>query len=275
MQTRQSNVDTWTMRMVLEMWLFMKVQTFLHAQGLSVPQEVDLGNVWSALDVGCGSGQWVRDMATWHPEMTLVGLDRDEEVIEQAKMLSETWQLCNTCFVIGNMHDMGEIDDNNFDLVHARLLGPLVAPRQWPALLHEWLRVCRPGGVLVWTEAAFPTTNSNVCGQWWEWMARAITARGGTADVTPYMERLCRDVKSGCVRKVETRLDASAGAPLHERLYRHMPTLLHVTRPLLASGIASEAEVDDVCQRMVLDLYSNLFQATWTLTTLIVEKSEE
>ena len=53
------------MHSVLEMWLLMKVQTFLYDQGLMLPLDVDLTTVWTMLDVACGSGQWVRDMATW------------------------------------------------------------------------------------------------------------------------------------------------------------------------------------------------------------------
>ncbi len=273
-----------TMQRVLEMWLLMKVQMFLYEQVLMMPSEVDLMKVWTMLDVACGSGQWVRDMATWSPEMTVVGIDWRAEVIEQARYLSDVWRLRNTAFLVGDMFHMTEIEDNSFDLVHARFLGPVVMPRTWTVLLQECLRVCRVGGIVVWTEASFPRTNSAACQQWWRWMEEAIVGMGTTPDVTFSMERLVRDVidwRNGDdenrkrVRRVEKTLDVSAGAPLHERMYRHIPASVRHTKPmLLDGGVAGEQEIEEVCQKMVIDLYSDTFEEMWTLITLVVEKSE-
>lgn len=216
------------MHRVLEMWLLMRVQTFLYDQGLLLPLEVDLTNVWTMLDVACGSGQWVRDMATWSPDMTIVGIDRQAEVIEQARYLSDLWRLSNASFLIGEMQRMTAIEDESFDLVHARFLGPAVAPLAWPLILRECLRVCRVGGTFVWTEASFPTTNSAACMQWWKWMEQTIMQLGNTADVTQCMGQLLGDVNNVSnvkMKRIETALDVSASSPLHERMYRHIPCL--------------------------------------------------
>jgi ubiquinone/menaquinone biosynthesis C-methylase UbiE len=267
------------MHSALELWLMMKLQAYLYQERLLLPVEVDLSKVWRMLDVACGSGQWVRDMATWSPEITIVGLDRQEEVVEQARRLSHIWRLDNTGFLVGDMFHMDIIEDNSFDLVHARFLGPVVAPQQWPALLQECLRVCHGGGTLVWTEAGFPTTNSAACLRWWQWMQQAITRLGYTPDVTPSMERLLGDVHNvnGAdgmrVQRVETVLDLSVDTPLHKQVYRHISSLLDATKPLLLrTEVADKQELDAVCQQMVIDVYSDPFQATWTLTTMLVQK---
>ncbi|HLJ36497.1 MAG TPA: class I SAM-dependent methyltransferase, partial [Ktedonobacteraceae bacterium] len=269
MQVSRRVADDEMMHSVLEMWLCMKVQTFLYEQGLMLPLEVDLTHVWTMLDVACGSGQWVRDMATWSPDMTIVGVDRQLEMIEQARYLSDIWRPGNTSFLVGNMYHMTEIEDESFDLVHARFLAPAVAPQAWPFLLHECMRVCRVGGRFVWTEASFPTTNSAACQQWWSWMKQAMTRLGNTPDVTPFMARLFSDVNSENserMHQIEKVLDMSANAPLHERMYRHIPALLLHTKPfLLKYDVADEQAIDALCQQMVLDLYSDTFEATWTL----------
>jgi ubiquinone/menaquinone biosynthesis C-methylase UbiE len=265
------------MRSALELWLLMKLQAYLYRERLLVPVEVDLSKVWRILDVACGSGQWVRDMAMWSPEMTIVGLDRQVVVVEQARRLSQRWRLANTGFLVGDMHHMDAIGDESFDLMHARFLGPVVAPQQWPSLLQECLRVCHAGGTLVWTEAGFPTTNSAACRHWWQWMKQAITRLGYTPDVTPYMQRLLEDVGGvdrRHVRRVETALDLSADTPLHTQIYRHISSLLDATKPLLLkTGVADEQELEAVFQQMSIDVYSDPFQATWTLTTLLAEKA--
>lgn len=275
MQVSRRVVYDEMMHSVLEMWLFMKVQTFLYEQGLMLPLEVDLTNVWRMLDVACGSGQWVRDMATWSPDMVIVGIDRQDEVIEQARYLSDLWRLSNTAFLVGNMYHMTEIEDNSFDLVHARFLGPAVALQAWPLLLQACLRVCRVGGTFVWTEASFPTTNSAACQHWWGWMEKAIMRMGNTPDVTQFMAQLLRDVNCVRMQHIETVLDMSAGAPLHEYMYRHCSALLLHTKPfLLKYDVADEQEIDAVCQQMMLDLYSDTFEATWTLITMLVKKEQ-
>jgi ubiquinone/menaquinone biosynthesis C-methylase UbiE len=264
------------MHSALELWLLMQLQAYLYRERLLLPVEVDLSKVWRMLDVACGSGQWVRDMAMWSPEMTIVGLDRQEEVVEQAQYLSHIWRLDNTSFLVGDMHHMDAIEDNSFDLVHARFLGPVVAPQHWPSLLQECLRVCQVGGTLVWTEAGFPTTNSAACLHWWQWMKQAITRLGYTPDVTPSMQRLLGDVDNvdkRQVRRVETVLDISVDTPLHTQLYHHISSVLDALKPLLLhTGVADEQELEAVCQQMSRDVYSDPFQATWILTTMLVEK---
>jgi ubiquinone/menaquinone biosynthesis C-methylase UbiE len=261
----------------LELWLLMRLQEYLYQERLLVPVEVDLSKVWQILDVACGSGQWVRDMAMWSPEMTIVGLDRQEEVVEQARRLSHIWRLDNTGFLVGDMHHMDAIEDNSFDLVHARFLGPVVAPRQWPSLLQECLRVCHVGGTLVWTEAGFPTTNSAACRHWWHWMQQAITRLGYTPDVTPYMQRLLGDVDGvdrSHVKRVETVLDLSVDTPLHTQVYRHIASVLDALKPLLlTTDVSDHQELEAVCQQMIIDVYSDPFQATWILTTMLVQKA--
>src|SRR5579872_4317332 len=134
--TKQVRYDE-ALHTALEMWLLMKLQAYLYREHLLLPEEVDLTPVWRVLDVACGSGQWVRDMATWLPGTTIIGLDRQEEVVEQARHLSDIWRLDTTSFLVGDMHHMEAIADNSFDLVHARFLAPAVSPQHWPALLQE------------------------------------------------------------------------------------------------------------------------------------------
>ena len=144
------------MSSALELWLLMRLQEYLYQERLLVPVEVDLSKVWRMLVVACGSGQWVRDMATWSPDMTVVGLDRQEQVVEQARYHSRIWRLDNTGFLVGDMHHMDAIEDDSFDLVHARFLSLVVAPQQWSALLQECLRVCRSGERWSGRRRAFP-----------------------------------------------------------------------------------------------------------------------
>ena len=276
MYTSKYSGYTEAMNSALELWLLTRLQEYVCKERLLVPTEVDLSNVWRIVDVACGSGQWVRDMATWSPTMTVVGVDRQEEVMGRARRLAALGQLDNAEFVAEDMYHMETLKDRSFDLVHARFLAPVVAPHLWPALLQECLRVCHVGGTLVWTEAGFPRTNSAACLRWCDWMKQAIIRLGYTSDVTPYMHRLLGDVDGvdyTRVRRVETVLDIGVDTPLHTQIYRHISSLLDEMKPLLLTmDVAEKHELDEVCRCINRDIYGNMFQGTWTLTTMLVEK---
>ena len=209
--------------------------------------------------------------------MTIVGIDRQRKVVEQARYLQICGGFSNTSFLVGDMHHMAEIEDESFDLVHARFLAPAVVPQHGLCFLQECIRVCRVGGIFVWTEANFPTTNSAACQHWWGWMEQAIMWLGNTPDVTLVYGATAgqwEQWEQWEDERIETALDVSASSPLHERMYRYIPALLlHMKPLLLISGVADEQEIDAVCQQMVLDLYNDTFQATWTLITMLVEKT--
>ncbi len=147
-------------------------------------------------------------------------------------------------------------------------------PLDWPAVLQELLRVCRPGGTIIWTETTFPTTNSPACRQWCEFMHAAIVQSGYTPDVTPYMERLLSDINYYHIQRSETCIDISAGTAFNERIYRHAATLLSLLQPLLLhKNVASMEKMNNLCRNTIIDLYKESFRGQWVLVTITCEKS--
>jgi hypothetical protein len=51
----------------------------------------------------------------------------------------------------------------SFDLIHLSMLGRYVLVANYPALTNACAALCRPGGMLCWTEAELPITNSPTC----------------------------------------------------------------------------------------------------------------
>jgi SAM-dependent methyltransferase len=95
------------------------------------------------LDVGCGPGTITADLASRVAPGTVVGIDRANEVIEQAKAVEG--RPANARFEVGDAYALAYPDDS-FDLVHAhQVLQHLSDP---VAALREMRRVCRPGGVV-------------------------------------------------------------------------------------------------------------------------------
>ncbi len=67
-------------------------QLLLHWQlseliGGTVPSSLDISQVQRVLDVGCGVGGWVQEMAGRYPDMEVIGVDRNAYFVEQGQEL--------------------------------------------------------------------------------------------------------------------------------------------------------------------------------------------
>ncbi|HEU5374934.1 MAG TPA: methyltransferase domain-containing protein, partial [Ktedonobacteraceae bacterium] len=88
----------------------------------------------SILDVGCGTGVWVMDMAQQFPQARILGTDISFSSLPQT--------LPDTClFVQANILRGLPFPTHQFDFTHQRLLvGAIPAPR-WPEVVRELVRV--------------------------------------------------------------------------------------------------------------------------------------
>jgi ubiquinone/menaquinone biosynthesis C-methylase UbiE len=255
----------------LEQLLFTSIRSLLNEQSERLPAGLAPREDGRVLDVACGNGEWVRAMAQHYPAMEVVGLDTSIEAIRTARCLAT--HLSNARFQVGDMHGMTDIASESIDLVRACSVAPCVAPQDWHALIQEWLRICRPGGTLVWVESAFPQTNSQACFQWSELMRRAMLFSGKTPDVTPMMDILLADVGCQHLHKLETTINLSTGTDMHPRLHRNLSVVLEMVQPFLTNHkVASVSEIDRVCREAAIDVYGDGFLATWTLHTVTGEK---
>jgi ubiquinone/menaquinone biosynthesis C-methylase UbiE len=106
----------------------------------------------SLLDVGCGPGSITVDLAELVAPGEVTGMDRSEDVLEQAAELAALRGIENATFTSGNIYAL-EYDDDTFDVVHAhQVLQHLTDP---VAALYEMRRVAKPGGIIAVRDADF------------------------------------------------------------------------------------------------------------------------
>lgn len=254
--------------------LFMHMHAFLYEEtGQLLPKEIDLADTWNVLDAGCGLGGWALDMARVHQDMDIVGLDIDPQVLVLARMDGRAWLLDNVNFVEGSLFHMTEMEDNSFDLLHVRFINPVVPRQSWPHILQELMRVCRPGGKIVWTETTAFESNSKACMRWCELVRRAVMHPEASTQTPLITDMLLSDASWRRVQRFESSVDLSTGSRAHTRVYRNLTYLLSMTQLYLVEmGVAPTSEIEQVGQDMILDLYSDTFHATWSLMTVVGEK---
>ncbi len=132
---------------------------------------LDPSSLTQILDVGCGTGQWARDMAEAFPGVHVTGIDI-EPTFSAATPLPATVH-----FVHGNMLDGLPFRDQCFEYVHQRLLVGAIPAQRWPDHLRELWRVLSVNGWVELVESSSfvrPGPATSQVMNWWEQVAPMI-----------------------------------------------------------------------------------------------------
>src|SRR6266487_6858127 len=113
---------------------------FLWDGNFSAPMEEKLKKGIKVLDVGCGPGTWVLDMASAYPNSQFYGIDI-------APVFPSAIKPVNVTFLKANAFDLPFSDE--FDFVHLQLATLNFTQHEWiHKVIPEMLRVTRPNGYL-------------------------------------------------------------------------------------------------------------------------------
>lgn len=86
-------------------------------------------------------------------------------MVKAANVLAQRDGLAQVAFLAQELDEMLPtlFPLGSFDLVHLSILGRYILTANYPALAQACAALCRPGGVICWTEAELPITNSPAC----------------------------------------------------------------------------------------------------------------
>ncbi|CAI2161753.1 17061_t:CDS:2 [Funneliformis geosporum] len=93
------------------------------------------------LDIGCGSGTWILDMAFEYKNAHFTGIDVAELYPVEIKPK-------NVSFVQANVLEGLPFEDNTFDFVYMRFMMFAFTLKNWDIAIKELARVCKPGGFI-------------------------------------------------------------------------------------------------------------------------------
>ncbi len=193
-------------------------------------------------------------------------------------------------------HTMAHIDQlpfphATFDLINIAFIARYLLSLDYAALAQSLYPFTCPGGTLCWTECELPVTNSLAFESLMALTCRALQAAGHTfippsmqeiaaifeeldreagREVRPYQRRRqgitpmlgnwMRQAGYRNIRHTPYAIEISAGMPAHQMFLQEVAVYAQRIRPfLLATGVVSEADFDELVSRLHSELHEERF----------------
>lgn len=239
-----------------------------------LPEQADLSIFETVLDVGCGTGSWLIELAHTVPTIRrLVGVDISNKMVTFARTLAEAQEVSDrVSFQEMDALRLLDFPTGTFDLVNHRLGLSWLRKWDWPRLLHEYQRVCKPGGIVRVTEVdiAFKS-NSPALTQLSTFLVDAFyqaghlftkEGNGVMNHVAPLMQQHGLLNVRTHTRTTERKHDAN-----QEQNLEAIRLTYHNAAPFLKKWIRLPEDYEEIFQRMHTEIYQPTFAYTTTMLT--------
>jgi ubiquinone/menaquinone biosynthesis C-methylase UbiE len=246
------------------------------AMGSLFPDTIDLSGIHTVLDVACGPGEWVQEVASMYPHITLLGIDISNLMIKFAAQRTRVQKLTNARFQVMDARTPLALENGAFDLVNARFMAAFLPRTDWSRVVHEFARLTRTGGTIVLTETDIfdkGSTNSPAIEELNDLCREAVYKAGlysstGTL-VTSLMEQFL--VEAGCrdIQKKWHTLDFSAGTAALPVIYSNLSFALKLVQPFLLKMVKTTQErLDELYEQGMQEMMRDDFRADTKLLTV-------
>ncbi len=257
----------------------LSIQDKMTTQGMGgvLPEQSDPSRFRSILDIGCGTGNWLIEVALTYPGITrLVGIDASQEMLTYAQAQARK-QHVDDRVTFRAMDALLRLDfsDASFDLVNERYASSFVRSWEWPKFLSECIRVSRRGGIVRFSELdAQVETSSSALTHLNILFGRALSlagntflsgsnSNGKTADLVPLLERHGFTQ----VQVQEHTLVFRAGAEEGQLFIQDMTRLYKNIVPYLQKHLRLPDDYQALYQQALVEMQDPDFFATWHVPT--------
>lgn len=244
------------------------------------PERPDLSSLHSVLDVACGPGGWVLEVAQEYPHIQVTGIDISVQMIEYGAAQAQASGLDNASFQAMDATQPLEFADETFDMVNARFMVGFLPTSAWPRVIAEFLRITKRGGIIRLTESEWGGTTSASYEQSLSYTIQAMQRVGQSfspdgrhVTITPLIRRFLQ--KAGCqnVAQMTHAVEFSTGTPLHLEVYRDLWIAQKLLQPFhVGVGVATQPEVDQLYERIPMEMLADDFAGILFLLTAWGEK---
>jgi ubiquinone/menaquinone biosynthesis C-methylase UbiE len=250
--------------------------TTTKCMGSLFPSDIDLTGVHDILDIACGPGGWVLDVAFAHRDKRVVGVDISSSMLNYARAHADVQGLQNVKFRYMDATSSLDFPDASFDFINARFIVGFMWKEAWPKLIQECMRITRPGGIIRFTETDYlvtSATNSMALSRLNRLIVRAFcrTGRSFCEDedgyqlaVTPMVRSFFEEAGYHTICEQAHGLNYSPGTYAYKSMSKNLQIAQKLVQPfLIKAGVATADELDQVYQQMLIDLLREDFHSTW------------
>lgn len=228
------------------------------------------------IDMGCGPGNWVLNVAYEYLEVEVVGIDISKLMIRYAQTQARTEERGNALFVEGNLLKPLPFDDASFDLVNARFMTGFVPRKDWPAVVQEFFRILRPGGMLRLTEIdTGGISNSaaleeilSLTTRMMHQLGYGFSPNGHSFGMTPMLGKFLRDVGGQEIQHQAHAIDFSYGTEFHQSQYEDWRSgFLRLLPVLMKCGLTTDEAFTTLYEQMQQEMLAEDFRGIWYILT--------
>ena len=243
--------------------------------------EAEFAQWQQVIDLGCGPGDWVLDVAFEHPAVEVAGVDISRIMVDYANARARSQRLVNASFEVMDIRAPLDFPDETFDMVNARYLFAVLRGDEWTTFLKECMRILRPGGILRLTEPIdLGLSSSPALERLSSWFFRLLKQNGycfstdaTSVGLTHKLPRLLREVGCQNIQQTGYCLDFSGDTDAWKALYRDLEVIFTTAQPLFVkAGIATAEEAAEQYQRMLIELHADDFCAVWHYVSMYGRK---
>jgi ubiquinone/menaquinone biosynthesis C-methylase UbiE len=244
------------------------------AMGGLFAEHPDLMRVQQVLDVCCGPGGWALELAFMYPHLEVTGIDKSRNMVDYARAQARVQHLENIFFHPMDVTQPLDFPDDSFDIVNARFISSFLSVDDWPHVVCELARVVKPGGIVRLTEFDEPGISNSPAHEKMKRLYEQALKRNNQSfyplsesphrGITPMLEKFLRD--AGCLYICEQAhvINYSAGKRAAVGNYENLKVVYKLGQPfLVATGVATQEELDKLYDQMLLEMLSDHFRALW------------
>jgi ubiquinone/menaquinone biosynthesis C-methylase UbiE len=240
-----------------------------------LPEQPDPTIFARVLDVGCGTGAWLIEVAKTYPAMKLlVGVDISSKMLDYARAQAAAQGVSDRVqFAVMDALRMLEFPTGYFDLVNQRFAVSFLRTWDWPKLLSEYQRVTQPGGMIRITETDFTfESNSPALTRLNQLAVQAFQHAGHffSSEKHGLTSQLTRLLYQYGLQNVQTRantLHYRAGTVEGQHFYEDMKYAHRTVLPFLRKWIHVPDDYEELYQQELIEMQQPDFVATWDLLT--------
>lgn len=250
-------------------------QLFTAAMGGVLGKQEGSAQFRKVLDIGCGTGGWIIETALAHPEMSLVGIDISQKMIDYANEQAETRGVSEQVrFQVTDALTLPGIPDASFDLVNLRFGSSYLRTWDWPRIMREMVRVARPGGTiqLVDSEVIQPGSSTALI-QLSEMFLCALHRSNhifaqNAAGIIPHLQDFLTEQRCQDIQVENHTIKYQAGTAAGEAFYQDAMYVFRTVRPFIQKWGCITKDYDTLYQQMLIDIQQPDFHASINFSTV-------